>query len=107
MTKEHLAAIKERLRDATQGPWGNVEGRLIARPPGALGEVGIGNYRKDTDGLFIANAPADIAALLEERQVLVELVRDMASLREAHGDVGYPITLVKRSRTVMAEVLGE
>jgi hypothetical protein len=59
-----LAAIAARLRAATPGPWTMNERGMVCVVES--GDWVADTYFSDTDGPFIANAPADIAALLAE-----------------------------------------
>lgn len=102
MTKEQIAAIESRLQNATPWPWIlNGDGECISDwllVYGADDTTIVGQARdgddyggvvsKREDAEIIANAPADIAALLEERRILVAL------LRKAWGDIGHLIEMV-------------
>lgn len=69
MTDKELAEIRGRLAAATPGPWKWEYGQLVSKNDEVMDEPGI-NKPSDPDAIFIANAPADIAALLAEIESL-------------------------------------
>jgi predicted metal-dependent phosphoesterase TrpH len=92
LSRERLAAIRERLAAATPGPWEashrHVHGTAsddemaglgweIVGPPEPMNR---GQFRRAADAALIANAPQDLADLLAERDALEAQV---AALREA------------------------
>jgi len=60
MNADELAAIRRRLDAATPGPWHGVGDKVRATAADALIE----------DNILIANAPADLAALLDDAERL-------------------------------------
>lgn len=101
MTPEQLAEIEARLRAATPGPWtkdhrggGVVRGStLIEFVRGSSYTqvaLAVGLHEKEAGGqeenaTFIANAPADIAALIAEVKRLREALRQACTCATCNG----------------------
>ena len=83
MTDERIKEIRERLGAATPGPWSVLD---LSDETGTDytvegSDVQIGPVWALADAAFIANAPADIAYLLEQVERLERAFRDLESMR--------------------------
>ena len=100
MTPERLAAIKARLDSATPGPWGVIETtgewfHIDCHLPDSLPVAkvhsvhsGYGNKGEPSaNAALIANAPADLAALLAYVDELEGLLRDLCEDSRAAAEV--------------------
>lgn len=88
MTPDQLAAIEARLRAATPGPWTN-DMREVWTANGThcicdayVDEIESGEC---SDATFIANAPADIAALIAEVRRLLEALKQACTCVTCNG----------------------
>lgn len=88
MTSDQLAAIEARLRAATPGPWTN-DMREVWTANGThcicdayVDEIESGEC---SDATFIANAPADIAALVDEVKRLREALKQACMCVTCNG----------------------
>ena len=97
LTDEQLAAIETRLEAATPGPWSFVwahSAGLVAKgdyPPHDITSRNLGPFEwvidgdaKDDDLIFIAHAPTDIRALLDEVERLRAYIREITTTKPAN-----------------------
>lgn len=85
--KINLEAIRQRLSNATPGPWSDFceSGQWWIQQKGPDGDptgevICIADDISADDMIFIANAPADIAALLVDRDAWERRARELESL---------------------------
>jgi len=93
MTKQELDAIRERLNGITHKKWSSFAhatsaGKLllsvIATPaPGQVDFTSIADVSRAENSDFIAHAPTDIAALLDEIARLSEKIEHLENIRRA------------------------
>ncbi|MHB1937034.1 MAG: hypothetical protein ACYCOR_10665 [Acidobacteriaceae bacterium] len=91
MTKEQIAAIEKRLREATTKDvnidrYSHGGARLAVlgvREKNYFGRHLIADFYDEANREFYINAPADLAALLEERKALIGLLTD--AIAESDG----------------------
>lgn len=76
-TSQRIAAIRERLKNATPGPWGPYVSNLpfyaiVTKPAPSQSKHDENNptYWRMEDAVLVANAPADLAYLIEQNAKL-------------------------------------
>jgi hypothetical protein len=79
MTKEELQAIKARLAAAMPGPWTIKRGRYVVSDR-LLYDVDTSCVYGEDNLVFIAHAPTDIAALLDEVEKLRAKLKRLSTL---------------------------
>lgn len=78
MTKDLLTAIRKRLEAATPGPWRTgMGGYYIEGPTRTVGKTFTHPDNAQVDADLIANAPTDLAALLEHIAELEKFARHL------------------------------
>jgi hypothetical protein len=88
MTDEELQAIRERLANATPGPWEAFKDNdggyntewLVTTADGYVAICDWGNGTLKSDAQFIAHAPTDIAALIAEVEKLKAKLKRLSTL---------------------------
>lgn len=105
MSEDWTKEIRERLEQATPGPWkydwGNWEVEReenrswVCDLHDPLEEGFKSEVQPSCNGEFIANAPTDIANLLKEREVLREAIKNM--LDACHKGYGRTLTEMEKA----------